>query len=240
MRFTANNDATLSPELSPAALRSEFFTVTIPGISDMAGGSDSADIFCDGAMSAVQPRNVPGYPGMTYIPFGPDDHLPHDLIRTIGSDLVLSQNQLFNILTLYGSGLQYMDIKTKEETADPEISRFALSNSLTEFFLEQATDLKYFFFTVAVIILSKDGSKIVRIRHKDACNCRFEKADENGYIKHVFVANWDKNGLTRNDIEVIPLLDRYDPLGDLERLMGRAPGLDGKNARLSAPESSPC
>lgn len=220
------SDAPSSPEMSSQIYRSEFFTVEMPGKSDLADVTDSADIFCDS--TTVQARNVPGYPGMMYIPFGPNDSLPHDLIRTISSDLVLSQNQLFNILTLYGAGMQYMDVRTKEETADPEISRFALSNSLTEFFLEQATDLKYFFFTVAVIILSKDGSKIVRIRHKDACNCRFEKADDNGYIKHVFVANWDKGGLSRDDVEVIPLLDRYDPLGDLERLMGRAPGLDGK------------
>lgn len=81
-----------------------------------------------------------------------------------------------------------------------------------------------------MIILSVDGSRIVRLRHKEACYCRFEKADDKGRINHVFYGNFRKSALREDEIEVLPLLDEKDPLGDLEVRMGREPGKDGKKS----------
>lgn len=188
---------------------------------------DSSTVFDEDGMPVIE-QPVPGYSYMKFMPWGYGNDLPQHLIHTIGSDEVLSQNLFFNILTAYSAGLQYVDLETRKKTADPEIRRFMMRNSMHEFFLEQCTDMKYFFFSVAVIILSGDGSKIVQVRHKEACHCRFEKADGHGRIKHVFYANWHKRGsLTHKDVEVLPLLDEKDPLGDLEVRMGRAPGRNG-------------
>lgn len=82
---------------------------------------------------------------------------------------------------------------------------------------------------MSVIILSVDGSRIVRLRYKEACYCRFEKADDKGRINHVFYGNFRKSALREDEIEVLPLLDEKDPLGDLEVRMGREPGKDGKS-----------
>ncbi|MDE7142214.1 MAG: hypothetical protein K2O33_04900, partial [Muribaculaceae bacterium] len=214
------------------ALTSEIFSFSLPFNEAVDAVADSADFFEEDDSAAVSPLPVPGRPDMLYIPFGVDDTRPYRLIHSIGGDEVLSQNLFFNILTLYGSGLKYIDPATRRPSADPEIERFMLSNSMPEFFLEQCTDIKYYFFAVAVVILNKAGDKIVRVRHKDAAFCRFEKADGKGRVNNVFYANWKKRGtLTRGDVEVIPLLDEKDPLGDLEVRMGLAPGRDGRCRR---------
>lgn len=210
------------------AIPSEIYNVAVP----MAAASDidvvdSASVFDEDAADIVG-RPVPGYPGYTYMPFGGDNLLPFHLIRTIGGDEVLSQNLYFNILTAYGNGIQYTDKLTGQPTDNPDIERWMMHNSMREFFLEQCTDLKYFFFAVAVVILDREGKRIVQVRHKDACYCRFEKADSHGRINHIFYANWRKNGgMSRKDVEMITLLDERDPLGHLETLLGRAPGRDG-------------
>lgn len=215
----------------PGLPASEILDFDIPANRSSEPVEESAGIFEEDSYNS-EGIEVPGYPDFRYMPFGPSDTLPYVMMRTIGSDEVLAQNLFFNILTAYGNGLRYIDRRTKEPTENPEIERFMLCNSMNEFFLEQCTDMKYYFFTVAVVILSKDYTRIVQVRHKDACYCRFEKADKNGRINHVFFANWrDKSKLTRKTVEMITLLDEKDPLGDLEQLMGRAPGRDGLKRR---------
>lgn len=206
---------------------SEIFDVRIPQATAVSEVEDSAMVFDEDGLT-IDSKPVPGYEGLKYIPYGVQDDMPYRLIRSIGSDEVLSQNLFFNILTAYGSGLKYVDPATKMPTTDKDIRRFLLHNSVSEFFLEQCTDMKYYFFSVAVIILNKAGNSIVQVRHKDACYCRFEKADKKGRINHVFYANWRKAGsITRKDVEMITLLNEKDPLGHLEVLLGKAPGADG-------------
>lgn len=198
-------------------------------VIDNAGETidDSADIFDEDGLN-VGYNKVPGYPNLEYVPFGADNMLPYRLVGAIASDDVLSQNLFFNILTTYGTGLQYLDKKTKKPTEDESIKEFMLHNSMSEFFLEQCTDMKYYFFSVAVIILSNDYKRIVQVRHKDASFCRFQRANSDGVIEHLFYANWRKeSALTKKTVEKIRLLDQRDPLGDLLQLVGRAPGRDG-------------
>lgn len=204
---------------------SDVFTFTVTDSADAV--SDSADVFDeDGALIEALP--VPGYPQLRYMPYGHDNMLPFTLVRTIGSDEVLSQNLFFNVLTAYGAGLQYVDKATRKPTEDEEIEEFLLHNSMSEFFLEQCTDIKHYFFSVAVVILDYAGEKILQVRHKDAAYCRFEKADKHGRINHVFYANWRKqSSLQKKDVEMIQLLDQRDPLGHLQVLMGKRPGADG-------------
>lgn len=232
MKSLDNVSEQASP-LSQLCPKGEVFDIRVPANDAMAEVADSADIFDEDGLS-VEGEPVPGYPAMRYMPFGHDNELPFHLMHTVGGDEVLSQNLFFNILTAYGSGIQYVDKSTGKPTGNPEIERFFLRNSMKEFYLEQCTDMKYYFFAVAVLILSKDGTRIVQVRHKDACYCRFEKSDKKGRINHVFFANWRKGtALKKSDVEVITLLDEKDPLGHLEVLMGRAPGADGLTRKRS-------
>lgn len=163
-----------------------------------------------------------------YIPFGVDDQLPYEIIHHIGRDEIMSQNKFFNVLTCYASGLNYTEYATDKPTRNPEIRKFVMRNSLPSFFLEQCTDMKYFFFSVDVVIVSKDRKHIVQIRHKEACYCRFEEADKNGKINHIFYGDFRESTPNIDKLEKIRLLDFRDPLGELMVLMGREPGKDGK------------
>lgn len=219
----------------------EVFTLT-PADFQNATTADVADttgVFDDEAI--IRSRPVPGIAGESYIPWGADDQLPYDLIHLVGSDEVTAQNKLFNVLTCYGAGLRFAPIKLDDspralQTApDPTVAtslraarEWGLRQNLPTYFLEQATDMKYFFFAVCVIILSRDGTKINRLRHKEACYCRLAKANDYGHIPYVYYANWRHSQATPGTIERIPLLDERDPLGDLMQRMGREPLADGK------------
>lgn len=181
--------------------------------------------------SGVQDAPVPGRSNERYVLWGNDDALPYQIISAIGCDEIMSQNKFFNVLTCYGSGLKLIDVQSQKPTTDPEIKRWMLRNSLPSYFLETATDMKYFFFSVALVVLSVDGTKINRIVHKEACYCRFEKANASGIIEHVYFANWQKGGLKPNEVERFPLLNMTDPLGDLLARMGKEPDTKGRRLK---------
>lgn len=157
--------------------------------------------------------------GYHYAYWGTDNQLPYHVREKIEKNSVMSQNKYFNMLTCYGRGLEYMDSSTMGSkkpmpTKDPEIRKFLLRNSMKRFFAEQILDLKYYYFSVAVLLLDRQRKNIVKIVHKDACDCRFEKRNEKGKIAHVFYANFKDNNNPKN-VEMIPLLDEQDPYGDL-------------------------
>ena len=159
-----------------------------------------------------------------YYPWGGDNMLPYHVQTLIGKNMVTSQCQQFNSLVCYGQGLQFFDRGTENRASDPDIRNFCLRNSLHLQFWEQATDMKYYFFSVLVITLSRDGSKIVQLRHQDACHCRFTKRNKKGNFEHVLVGNW-RSGQPRT-LKVYPMLDEVDPLGDLLVRLGREPDPD--------------
>lgn len=176
------------------------------------------------------PMAVPGDTTKKYrgfMPWGDDNKLPYEIVDSVRHDEVLSQNKLFNTLTLYGSGIK-LTTKAGEELPDGEIKEFFDYNRLPKYYLEQATDMKHFFFTVAVIILSNDGKKIVRLRHKEAIHSRFEMMNpKTGVIENMFYANWN-NDPKKDDVEIIEVLDFSNPLWDLLVRMGRIPNDEGK------------
>lgn len=199
--------------------------------SPTSGFVESGSIFDDDGTTPLVEIEI-GKKSYTYIPFGEDNMLPYEIIRRIGESSVMAQNKLFNVLTCYGMGLQYNDVETKLPSKDKEVNLFRMHNSMSRFFLEQITDMKYFFFCVSAIILNKKGDKIVGIRHKEACYCRFTQS-KNGRSEYVLYANW-RNSVNPDNVEVLPLLDELDPLGDLQKRMG----LDGQNGKVKSRQST--
>ncbi|GAP73084.1 hypothetical protein SAMD00024442_6_48 [Candidatus Symbiothrix dinenymphae] len=177
---------------------------------------DSAAIFDDTDSSPVK---LPGklankYRG--YVPWGNDNQLPYEVMQKIRKDEVMSQNKQFNTLTCYASGIR-IEPETEGGTLSDEIRNFFKYNRLPRYFLEQCSDMKHFLFSVSVIILSKDGKSIVKLRHKEAIHTRFETCDpKTGKIEHLYYANWEDNTPKEDEIEIIPVLDICDPIGDLE------------------------
>lgn len=165
-------------------------------------------------------KPVPGREGKKYAAFGDDDMLPYELIRLIEEDEVCSQNIFFNALTCYAAGLEMRASERASQEEVEAVEDWTLKNLLPSYFMEQCTDMKYFYFTVAVFILSRDGKNINRIIHKEAAYCRFEQADNRGYINNIYYGNF-REGVTKDTIERIPLLWTRDPLGDLRKRMER-------------------
>ena len=205
----------------------ETVQVTDAVMAAMADVEDTSTVF-DSLGGTLKPVTVPGMPQYTYIPFGFDNQLPYRIQRLIGGDEVTSQNMFFNTLTCYGDGVEMQDAETGLPTQNIDVKEWTYSQNMPQYFLNQATDMKYFFFSVAVIILSKDGKRINRLLHKDACNIRLQQADKKGRIRNVFYADWSVGRVQQGNVERIPLLDLRDPLGDLRRKMGLAPLADGK------------
>lgn len=198
-------------------------------MNSVAEVGDTTSVFDEDNLA--QPKPVPGYPNEYYIPWGPDDQLPYLIKKLVGDDEVTSQNKYFNVLTCYGAGVQIHDKLTNKPTEDVEVDDWAFAQNLPYLFLNMATDMKYYFFSVVVVILSKDRTRINRILHKDACYCRLQKADEEGRIKHVYYGNFRSSAAPLNKVERIPLLDEIDPLGDLRIRMGLKPGNTGLRER---------
>lgn len=139
---------------------------------------------------------------LSYVPWRGDNQMPFDILRLIEDDETLSTCQMFNAEVCFGSGLQYLpkakysgyELEVSEPTAKTlqEIDDFFLDNDIASYFLGVCQDFKHFGFAVSVVILSRDGSKIVRLLRKEACYCRFAPAGKSGKITKILYANWRK------------------------------------------------
>lgn len=152
---------------------------------------------------------------LSYILWGSDNQMPFDILDLIKKDETLATCQCFNAEVCYGSGLRY-DTCVASATVKNEVEDFLLDNDLAAYFLGVSQDFKHFGFAVRVLIINEDGTKIVRLLRKEACYCRFAPADASGKIPKILYANWRKVVSSRQDIDVIDLLDPSAPWRDLQ------------------------
>ena len=152
---------------------------------------------------------------LSYIPWGGDNQMPFDLLALVEKDETLATCQCFNAEVCYGSGLQYCATEASASVKSA-VEDFFLDNDIASYYLGVCQDFKHFGFAVSVIILSRDGTKIVRLLRKEACYCRFAPAGKDGRITRLLYANWRKCIASRSDIEVIELLDAAAPWRDLQ------------------------
>ncbi|MBR5822882.1 MAG: hypothetical protein IKY67_01915, partial [Paludibacteraceae bacterium] len=191
-----------SVELLPTAKASAAFTV------------DSGKVFKE--QQDIPPVVIDE--GLSYIPWGADNQMPYEILNLIESDETLSTCQMFNAEVCYGSGLVYNTDKSTTKTRE-QVDDFFLENNIAGYYLGVCQDFKHFAFCVSIIILNADGSKVVRIVRKEACYCRFTPANKQGKIEKVLYANWRVSIASREDIEVIELLDMASPWTDLQERM---------------------
>ncbi len=150
---------------------------------------------------------------LAYMPWGADDDMPYGILDLIEKDETLATCQLFNAEVCYGSGLVY-DTAQTSATVRTAVEDFFLDNDIASYYLGVCQDFKHFGFAVSVIILSRDGTKIVRLLRKEACYCRFAPAGKDGRITRLLY--WRKSIASRSDIEVIEMLDAAAPWRDLQ------------------------
>lgn len=187
------------------------------------------------------------------VPWGSDNALPNLLIPKIGKSVDMSTNLLFNICVGYGSCVLPVRIKLKDSTGydlvmsyepvldNKDINEFFENNDISKYWLEQTTDMQWYFNVFPEIILSQDPDpnkrKIVELRSKEATFSRWGKVSEDGKIeKHFYSSYWyDQNIYSdKKDpdnpkaIDITDVLDDHNPVLDLKRRMGREMRPDGK------------
>lgn len=177
--------------------------------------TDSAAVFRE----EPQLCPVPVSDKLSYMPWGADNQLPYDIIDLIEKDETLSTCQLFNAEVCFGAGLQYVCEDQTAQSTRNRIEDFCMANDMASYFLGVCQDFKHFGFTVSVILLNKEGTRIVRLLRKEACYCRFSPAEPDGRITKVLYANWRNQNPSVDKVEIIELLDPYSPILDLERRM---------------------
>lgn len=219
-------------ELVPIGKRDKWtrFGVATAGVMDISESGSPASKYqqsCEILEGFDEEKNTVaitiGKDTYHYAPYGADNRLPFEVMKRINENMVTSQCQLFNVQACYGQGVRFVERGTREDTTDPEIRDFCLRNSLHEQFLEQATDMKFFFTTITKIVLSRDHERILQIRHREMCYCRFARKGEEKRFAYVLYGDWRDSAPDPKKIEVLPLLDFYDPLGDLLVRMGKEP-----------------
>lgn len=156
------------------------------------------------------------------VPWGDNNDMPQQVIAKANKCEVVSANLQFNIMAAYGQSIKpFRKIgngkdATYEEIVEGEIYDFFLDNDIDLFALESFTDLHTFFNIFPEIILSKDYSKIVSLRAKEAAFSRWQSMDKASgrILKHFYCGKWD-NSPKEEDITETDVLDRYNPYLDL-------------------------
>lgn len=189
----------------------------LPGFSASAAFTiNSAKVFReDGEIAPVTLAS-----GIQYMPWGADNMMPYHVLNLIEEDETLSTCQMFNAEVCYGSGLQYNTDSCTSKVKE-EVRNFLLCNNLPSYFLGICQDFKHFGWCVSVIILDKDGKRIVSLHRKEVCYCRFSPANKEGRIEHILYANWKRSPASKEQVEVIPLLSMECPWHDLQNRLAQ-------------------
>lgn len=175
---------------------------------------------------AEEPQDYGDYKNI--VPWGSENDLPDKIIEKIGLADVVQANLFFNICVAYGQGLKPMlkeivNGKAEYKELDPaeksqyEVIEFFENNDLDGWFLEQATDMATFFNVFPELILNQAGTKVLQLRHKEACFSRWGSITdkETRITKHYYSAKWNDSP-TKDDITETKVLDRFDPVKSLQ------------------------
>ena len=158
--------------------------------------------------------------GTQYVPWGGDNMMPYHIIDLIERDETLATCQMFNAEVCYASGLQYNTSLCNKQVQN-EVDEFLLNSSLPSYFLGVCQDFKHFGWCISVIILDKEGKRIVSLHRKEVCYCRFSPANKQGRIEYVLYANWKKSIASLSEIEKIDLLNPDAPWLDLQERISK-------------------
>lgn len=213
--------------------RADFEVLDIPGtefkVAINSNGVSSKDVFTD--PSGIETNTLTSEDGkksVTYYKWGRDDQMPYNIIELIGSDEVLSANKLFLTQMCFGMGLRFFKKEDEKALLDDDLQDFINDNAIQEMFVSMIEDMKFFCWSLDVVILNKDNSRIVSIVHKEVENCRLCVTDELGRFTKALYGDFTSNGdASYENVEHIELLDKNAPWKDLKRRVGLLPLEDG-------------
>ena len=230
-------------QLSPQSQKSHPEILEFPGAVFLTGSktlitysseSTGRELFS----GRTSPIEVPiGKKTYEVVPWGKKNNLPQLITEKVYVSEVVSSNIEFNIATGYGQGVTPVKYEYDSHGRrtpipyydNPEINDWLEQNDITNYLLEQLTDMKMYFNVFPEIIISEDQRRITNIFSKEAMFSRWEKMDKHGVIRnHFYSANWGqtlssqmspKSPEKENDPIITPVLDFRFPLRDLRERM---------------------
>jgi hypothetical protein len=160
--------------------------------------------------------------------WGINNDMPYRVKEKVERSEVLSAGMCFNTSVIYGQGIQVKQKKTVngkttlEECTNEDVLDFVENNDLSGYFLEQSTDMAWFYNVFPEIILSADRKKIVSLRSKEAMYSRWGIVEKGTgkLTKHFYCAQWDDNP-TINNTTISDALDPYSPYLDLKERLSK-------------------
>jgi hypothetical protein len=110
------------------------------------------------------------------------------------------------------------DLKEFRQTS-AEILTFFEENNMPRYYLEQCTDLHWFYNVFPAIGSNAETGekrKIVKIKNKEATFSRWTEMNEKGQVPwHLYSAKWTEAGRKPEDVVATPVLDFHNPVADL-------------------------
>lgn len=154
-------------------------------------------------------------------PWGPNNLLPNEIKEDIRKTSVLKRALKFRIDAHYGKGVDTFkksiegDKLSFQPFYDPRIDQFLRNSWISHFQHGLISDWEFFRNIFAVIITNQDRTRITSIYRQHAMHCRYSRMNEKNMITDVHVADWSNGKINNENVVSIPVLDQYDPLGDL-------------------------
>lgn len=176
---------------------------------------DRSDIFSDAESASAMGQNI-------IANWGEDNDLPAQVMKKIGDSEIVGANLDHNIRMAYGQGVKPMlrivqDNQVFYKDCDDEkVLSFFEDNDVAGYFIEQCTDMCAFYNVWPEVVLTKDLSEVISLRHKEAVFSRWGITNKvNGkIITHGYSSKWG-DGANENNTTFTQVLDRYNPFADL-------------------------
>lgn len=176
------------------------------------------------------------------VPWGEDNKVPNTIMEKSFKSPIMVSNHGFNAFIGFGEGIiparriiENEKVKFEPVLDNKEINEFFENNDINGYFLEQLTDLNYFYITFPEIILNQEkpeDRKIVELNSKEAVFSRWEEANKNnGLIEHHFYSSkWSEEGSPdfNKDVVATEVLHPKNSILDLKRRIGREARTNGK------------
>lgn len=129
--------------------------------------------------------------------WGSDNNYPQKVLRDIRLTGVLGAAIQVRTTAHFGSGLTlYIENEKgqkelKSYSSVPGLKQFDKINNLNRFFIDVVHDLEIYSIAFVEYVLSRDFTKINRIKRHAVPFCRFEEMSKNGTIQNVYLnADW--------------------------------------------------
>lgn len=188
---------------------------------------DSARFVDEGSASTV--RVDVGGECVEFMPWGVDNDLPGEVVRKMHGNITVGSNADFNAKMCYGDGVMVVRKERDgsgrvcyRELLDsdaPEVFGFLGDNNVVRLLQECGSDLVTFGDAFVELVLSRDGKRVVMLRHREAVLSRLSRQVVGGDIEwHGYSGGWAQGDV--GDCVVTRFLSRDKPLWDLKVRMG--------------------